>query len=340
MLIIAGVLVVGLAAYGALRPVPYAALAPGPVFDTLGPTPGARVPLVEVRGAPVARTTGILDLVTVDVVHPLSLVDAIGDWFSSSTAVVPEQELGYGTGQSAQQVNQADLAQMSQSQDAAEVAALAEIGDYRVTVTKVLPGDPAATVLARGDVLLAVDGTRVLDSAIAAEVIQGVGIGHPVRLTYRTPAGAVHAATLRTVGLREDGQLVAVIGVELTNVEIRPITVTINLPGVGGPSAGMMFTLAAIDKLSGGRLAGDYHVAGTGTISPDLQIGPIGGIQQKMRAARSDGATVFLAPAGDCPSTVGAVPPGLRVVKVYTLAGALDALAALRAGRLATLPSC
>jgi PDZ domain-containing protein len=99
-----------------------------------------------------------------------------------------------------------------------------------------------------------------------------------------------------------------------------------------------MFALGIIDKLSPQNLTDGRFIAGTGEISVHGAVGPIGGIQQKMAGARQAGATVFLAPAANCADTAGAVPPGLRLVKVSTLAGAVSALKALAAGR--SVPGC
>jgi PDZ domain-containing protein len=79
-------------------------------------------------------------------------------------------------------------------------------------------------------------------------------------------------------------------------------------------------------------------IAGTGEITQNGAVGPIGGIQQKMVGARSEGATVFLVPAGNCSDAAGADPPGLRLVKVSTLAGAVSALETLKTG--GNVPSC
>ena len=108
---------------------------------------------------------------------------------------------------------------------------------------------------------------------------------------------------------------------------------TINLQDVGGPSAGMMFALGIIDKLAQPSLTGGRHVAGTGEIDPAGAVGPIGGIVQKLIGARDNGATLFLAPAGNCNEVVGHIPPGLTVARVATLDDALKALADVRAGR-------
>lgn len=98
------------------------------------------------------------------------------------------------------------------------------------------------------------------------------------------------------------------------------------LEDVGGPSAGMMFALAIIDRLTEGSLAGNHHIAGTGEITAEGAVGPIGGIAQKMVAAKQDGATIFLAPADNCAEVIGRVPAGLNVVKVSTLRQARSAL--------------
>ena len=100
----------------------------------------------------------------------------------------------------------------------------------------------------------------------------------------------------------------------------------------------MMFALGIIDKLTADDLTGGKFIAGTGEIDATGGVEPIGGIQQKMAGARNAGATVFLAPAGNCGDTSGSVPAGLRVVKVSTLAGAVQALQNIKQGR--PVPSC
>src|SRR5690606_29813888 len=109
-----------------------------------------------------------------------------------------------------------------------------------------------------------------------------------------------------------------------------PFAVQIQLENVGGPSAGMMFALGIIDKLTPGALNGGERVAGTGTISSTGEVGPIGGIQQKMHGAKNAGAEWFLAPASNCDDVAGHVPAGLTVFAIDTLDDALVALAAVR----------
>ena len=120
-----------------------------------------------------------------------------------------------------------------------------------------------------------------------------------------------------------------------------PIEVRIQLENVGGPSAGMMFALGIIDKLTPGELNGGENVAGTGPISGSGEVGAIGGIRQKMWGAVRSGADWFLAPASNCGEVVGHVPSGLTVFAVATLDDALTALSAIADGAdTASLPTC
>jgi len=139
------------------------------------------------------------------------------------------------------------------------------------------------------------------------------------------------------VGTRESGGH-PVMGVEITGQYKFPFTVRISVGDIGGPSAGMMFALGIIDKLTHLELTGGKFIAGTGEITPSGQVQPIGGIQQKMVGARNAGATIFLTPASNCTDTKGAVPAGLRLVKVSTLTQAVDDLEAIKAGQ--SVPSC
>ena len=84
----------------------------------------------------------------------------------------------------------------------------------------------------------------------------------------------------------------------------------------------MMFSLAIVDMLTEGYLNGGGQVAGTGTIDPAGNVGPIGGIQQKLVGAQREGVGLFLAPESNCDEVVGHVPNGLTVVPVATLAQA------------------
>ena len=160
------------------------------------------------------------------------------------------------------------------------------------------------------------------------------------------PAGTTFTLTImrngRTqtvrVGTKESG------GHPVMGVEVQPgtftfpFTVKFSVGDIGGPSAGMMFALGIIDKLTTMNLTGGKFIAGTGEIEASGQVDPIGGIQQKMVGARDAGATIFLAPASNCSDVKGAIPAGLRVVKVSTLSQAVTYLQDIKAGQ--PVPSC
>ncbi|MEU5522347.1 S16 family serine protease [Streptomyces sp. NPDC047860] len=127
------------------------------------------------------------------------------------------------------------------------------------------------------------------------------------------------------------------------NLEDEDIDVTLRLADVGGPSAGLLFSLGIVDKLngdgSGGDLTGGRVVAGTGTIDEDGTVGPVGGVPLKTQAAKRDGATVFLVPKAECADAKAELPEGLRLIPVTTLDGAVDALVSLEKGT-GKVPTC
>ncbi|KTS80421.1 ATP-dependent serine peptidase containing a PDZ domain protein, partial [Microbacterium testaceum] len=138
-----------------------------------------------------------------------------------------------------------------------------------------------------------------------------------------------------------NGQQQWLVGISLALGFDLPVDVKIQLNDIGGPSAGMMFALGIIDKMSPGDLTGGQHIAGTGTIDEQGQVGAIGGIRQKLYGARDAGATWFLAPSANCNEVVGHVPNGIRVFSVSTLSDSLKVLETIRdGGDLDALPTC
>lgn len=122
----------------------------------------------------------------------------------------------------------------------------------------------------------------------------------------------------------------------------KDVKVQLNLADVGGPSAGLLFSLGIVNKLdgdgSGGDLTGGRTIAGTGTISADGKVGAVGGVALKTQAAQRDGASVFLVPEAECADAQTELPEGLRLVPVRTLTDAVQALRALSRGE--PVPSC
>jgi Lon-like protease len=339
-LLIACVGFIGALLVAALVPVPYVALLPGPTYNTLGPLGHKQV--IQISGRRTFPTDGHLNMVTVSYIGgpgaqpPFNIFAALQSWLSPHDAVVPEQEL-FPSGQTQQQVLKQDTEEMANSQQTATAAALCELGiKFSVidTVASTIRGLPAAGVLRSGDQIVAINGVPVTCHATAGDLIKARAVGQPVVLTIKR-AGKLRKFTMRTASY--EGQ--PVIGVNLIESFAFPFKVTINIGNIGGPSAGMMFALGIIDKLTPANLTGGRFIAGTGELDQNLtDVEPIGGIQQKMAGARAAGATIFLTPAANCPDTAGAVPAGLRLVKVSTLRGALAALKALKAGR--PVPGC
>ncbi|NWF30119.1 hypothetical protein HW130_28325 [Streptomyces sp. PKU-EA00015] len=120
------------------------------------------------------------------------------------------------------------------------------------------------------------------------------------------------------------------------------VKVSLHLADVGGPSAGLLFSLGIVAKIdgdgAGGDLTGGRNIAGTGTITADGKVGPVGGVSLKTQAAKRDGATVFLVPKDECADAQAELPSGMRLIPVTTLKGAVDSLRALDRG--GKVPSC
>jgi len=347
-LLVSGLIVALLVAAVALLPVPYVALRPGPTTDTLGSVDGK--PLIEITGRRTYPARGQLNLTTVSVyggpAQHLDLVTALRGWLDRATAVVPEEAV-FPPGQTAQQVKQETAAQMEASQEDATAAALQELDipvEERVVVGSVVGGSPAEGKLQAGDAILQVDGTPVEEPEQVRDLVIEHQPGEEVRFTVRRDA-LQKSVTVTTAEAPDDPGR-AVVGILPRTGYTFPFDVEIGLEDVGGPSAGLMFALGITEKLTEEDLTDGRFIAGTGTIDDKGVVGPIGGIQQKLYAARDAGATVFLVPADNCAEAVEAAPSGLRLVKVETLGVALDALRALAAAAAAAaadggqVPAC
>jgi len=335
----AGFLVVLLSAIAALLPVPYVALSPGPTTNTLGAVGGNE--LIHIEGHKTYPDSGHLNLTTVSVLggpqQRMDLVTALRGWLDSSIAVIPEEQV-YPKGTSAKEAEQQSDDQMQESQEHATTAALRSLGipvETSVAVAGIRPGSPSKGKLQVGDVIVSVDGKPVDGGVALRAAITAHAPGDPV--TFVVDRGGKRVTTSVTT---TSDQGTTIVGIETRDKAEYPFTVRIGLKDVGGPSAGLMFALGIVDKLTPGSLTGGAFVAGTGEIDDNGKVGPIGGITQKMIAARRAGATVFLAPAGDCAEAITAVPKGLRLVRIDSLESALSSLDALRENPDAKVPSC
>lgn len=338
----AGFLVVLLSAIAALLPVPYVALSPGPTTNTLGSVGGTE--LIQIEGHQTYPDSGHLNLTTVSVVggpqQHMDLVTALRGWLDGATAVIPEEQV-YPKGTSAKEAEQQSNDQMRQSQEHATTAALRSLGiavTTQVAVDSVSDGLPALGKLRAGDVIVSVDGKAIDGGAELRSAITAHDPGDTVAFVVERAGKRVETSVTTVEAPDAKGQ--AIVGITTRDEADYPFTVRIGLKDVGGPSAGLMFALGIVDKLTPGSLTGGAFVAGTGEIDDSGRVGPIGGITQKMIAAKRAGATVFLSPSGDCDEAVSTVPNGLKLVRVTTLMSALDALEALRANPNAKVPTC
>jgi PDZ domain-containing protein len=332
--LLVGTIVVVLLGYLAFTgvKVPYVALTPGPTWDTLGTDHNRDV--IQISGGDVSKSKGQLRMVTVGVEDQLTLWDALRGWVSGDDAVVP-REVIYPPDQTQQQVDQENAQEFKVSQDAAIVSALRALGyPVHVVIKDVTAGLPAVGHLEVGDQLDTVDGQPVTSAQKLTSLIRAKPSGSALNIGY-TRQGKPGTTTITTVD-KDGGPR---IGVQIDENQPSPYKVTISLDNVGGPSAGLMFTLGIIDKIKPDDLTGGLAIAGTGTIDEEGAVGAIGGIPQKMRGARRDGATVFLSPASNCAEAVANAVPGLKLVKVGTLDDAMQALTTLRAGGTPTLCS-
>lgn len=324
-----------------LLPVPYAAVVAGPTANTLSDHDGA--PLIAIADQQTYPTDGALDLTTVRIFGgPRSRVtpwQMVTGWLDPDEQVVPSRLL-FPPQQTAEQEAEENRVLMVGSQQSATVAALRSLGytvGEEVRVAGFTPDSPSEGTLEQGDVVLSVSGVPTPDGDTLRTELQKVTAGEPAPMVVERD-GSARPVSPPT---RRSSAGATVLGVLVEPVYTYPFPVTIKIEDVGGSSAGTMFALGIVDKLTPGSLTGGRTVAGTGEIDADGNVGPIGFIQQKMIGAKRDGATVFLAPRENCDEVVGHVPEGLSVVAVSTLTQARDALQQIsEGGGEQDLPRC
>ncbi|WP_329455754.1 YlbL family protein [Streptomyces sp. NBC_01497] len=346
---------IALLCVGVLTKVPYSEMSPGPTTNTLS-NPGGK-PVLQISGRKTYPTTGNLNMVTVRVTSAdthLNIAEAVYGWLAHDEVVVPHDTL-YPEGQTEQQSTQENAEEFSQSQESAKVAALKVLHIpvvAHVDVASVLKGSPAEGKLHAGDLILAVDGTKVTRQDQVAKLVTKHKAGQDVTFTV-VPAEDAAAAkkadkeptasrriVVKTATSHDEGASRAIVGIAAGTDHTFPFTMDIKLADVGGPSAGLMFSLGLVDKLTPGSLTGGKFIAGTGTIDDSGTVGPIGGIAMKLVGARAAGARYFLTPADNCAAAADDTPSGLTLVKVKNISDAKASLDKIRNGDTAGLPSC
>jgi Lon-like protease len=339
-MMLAGGLALGLGIAAGTIPVPYVVERAGPTFNTLDRS--GETPVISVAGHESYPARGNLDLTTVYVEGgpngPLSILGVFGAWLDRSKSVYP-QELIYPTGTTREQAEEQSSVAMATSQENAVASALRELDipfGQQLQAAGFTDGSPSKGKIEEGDILETINGKPISSLAVVQEEL-AAGKGAPVTIVVQREGETV----TQTITPADNGAGRYILGVMLKYLFEFPFDVTISLDKVGGPSAGLMFSLGIIDTVTPGDLTGGKHIAGTGTINPDGVVGPIGGIQQKMQGARAGGATLFLAPADNCDEVVGQVPDGLQVVKVENLDQARSAVETAGSGQdTAGLPAC
>jgi len=302
---------------------PYYAVAPGPVEEVAD--------LISIGDVPVYDTNGDLYLLTVGLreVNVFEFIEADLDpkvdlW--GSEWVRPR-----GTTQ--EQVTRSNLEAMNQSIDTAVYVALTRLG-YHVTFTgegitilEVVPGSPADGVLQVGDVITQVAGRSVFTTDDASNEIRSHEVGDVISLVGTRNGEPLNVSV--TLARHPDLEGTPMVGVVLDTVNLDlnlPIDLQVDSRNIGGPSAGMMYALTVLDLLTEEDLLKGHRIAGTGTISFDETVGAIGGVRQKVYAARSVGAEYVLVPTGNYEEALTAAGKGITVVAVGTLQDALDFL--------------
>ena len=308
--------------------VPFVALGPGPTFDTLGEYDGK--PVVAIDGTPVKPTSGHLNMTTVSQRDGLSLGQALVLWGSGSQQLVP-RDLVFPPEKSREDIEKTQSADFQNSEDNAEYAALSFLKfDRAVTVEKVTDPGPSVGKLQVGDAVDKVDGIPVPDIATFTKLLKATKPDQEITLDFRRKNSPPGTATVK-LG-RNDDRDYGYLGIAVLDAPWAPFTIDFNLANIGGPSAGLMFSLAVIDKLTTGDLNGAKFVAGTGTITGDGKVGPIGGITHKMSTAAEAGATVFLVPADNCDDARTVTQDSMTLIKSETLTQTVEALNTLTAG--------
>jgi PDZ domain-containing protein len=310
-------------------------LGPGPIYNTLGSSGGrALIQVPKDRDHP---AKGELNLTTVNVYPDLKLGEAIAKWFDRSFAVVPRDVI-YPPDQSDEESDEATRREMTESQQHAITAALCELGTpviAEVVVDEVGDGSPAAEAgIEADDTITAIDGQAVDSVCTLRRLMRLHEPGDTVRVGIRRAGSTdrTFVVKTRTGEAGRDGAPLLGVGL-VEEQQKKPFPITIALDDVGGPSAGLMFALGIYDRLTPGDLTGGVVITGTGSIDDDGSVGPIGGIQQKLVAARAYGAKWFLVPDGNWDEAQRAQQEGLTLLRVRTLHEAIEYVRSIGEGR-------
>ncbi|MCP5025942.1 MAG: PDZ domain-containing protein [Actinomycetia bacterium] len=307
---------------------PYYALSPGSVRST--------VSRIRVDGTEVFAPTEDVRFTTVSVRGRVNLWDLARGWIDPAIDIVPEERI-LGD-RDADENRQVSLQLMSDSKGTAVRVALERLGydvarETGAIVTSFVPDFPAEAVLTLGDVIIEAEGRPVSNNGDLGAVLADMAPGDDITLTLVPLEGGPERVESFVLAGKEDDPDSPFMGVSIqTRVEVElPFPVDIESGDVGGPSAGLAFSLGVLDVLTPGDLTGGVPIAATGTIDASGAIGPVGGVAQKTAAVRRAGIVLFIVPATlsqvEMDGALEQAGDAVRLVPVATLDEALQVLA-------------
>jgi Lon-like protease len=327
-----------------LLPAPYVIDQPGPTYDTLGQveTDQGAVTLISAPTSPEYPQSGQLRLTTVTRVgNPESLPSwwsVMGAWVTREKSVMPV-DAAFPPGRTVEQNREAAKIDMENSQQEAIAAAFGYLNvPYTsfVRVEAVVEGGPSEGVIRDGDVIVEAAGVPVADVTQLRALIANNGVQQAITIRVERDGNDVQVPIIPRMS---DGpQPAPVIGVLVSGRYDFSTPVEIQLDNVGGPSAGLIFALGVVEKLTPEEVVPPAVIAGTGTITAAGDVGGVGGVRHKAFGAAEAGARLFLIPRDNCDQVRGVNIQGMDIVPVLTLEEAVDALASSRGGT--PLPSC
>ena len=334
-------LLVGL---GAAVRIPYVAIGPGSTINTLGTFEGKDIFTFSGNDVPdsTKETFGDgshLNMTTVSVTDGMTLFGAIGLWATGNFTLVPREEQ-FPPNKTVEQVQQENAKSFSDSQSLSEIAALRYLKKYpEVTYVGSIPeGSPSAAVLDPQDQIVAINDQPVTTIDSLRAILATTLPEQVAKVTVKRPGtdGTTSVVDVKvTLAANPGSASYGFLGITPQQRPAAPFTISNSLAtsGIGGPSAGLMFTLGIIDRLTPGDLASGHFIAGTGTIDENGAVGPIGGIVLKLITAKDAGASDFLVPADNCAEALTRVPAGLTLIKVSSLTDAMTALDEISKGQ-------
>jgi PDZ domain-containing protein len=288
---------------------------------------------ISISGAETFPTKGKLSVTSVMVTNPDSYLtgfDILYGWITSDQAVLPRVEI-YPENETAEQSNQQGAADMQESQVNATSAALSLLGykgESKLIINTVNPNSFAFKQLLTGDQIISVDQKLLTSATQITDYLDSKKAGDIVNVkVIRSSAGSTPLEIPVKLSKRDDGS--AFIGVNIETKHNFPVNVKIKLDETGGPSGGLIFALGIVEKLQSEDLIRGRNIAGTGTITDTGEVGPIGGITEKIIGAKKAGVSIFIAPIDNCSDiTHPELLKGIKVVPVATLSEALEVLRA------------